>query len=279
MTPFPEPCRVDILTKDGGVLSGEATGLAMPIQATRAVATVGGDSSSHVIVRAAAPPWELPADGFIRRLFPADTVSCVRAEVIGKTTLSSSASDTKTLFAASAVAATIMRSLRWGESDAILVQFVSGRLWTILHREPDIRPGELEGHRHPHRLCERLNAPLCSQHFDLSILHESLCSRDSVVRCVRNGQAVNFEWDTDKAKRNLRKHGVSFDEAATAFGDPLSVTVDDPDHSFGEERLLLLGQTVTGKLIVVAHLDDGETIRLISARLAERHERRQYEEG
>lgn len=90
---------------------------------------------------------------------------------------------------------------------------------------------------------------------------------------------MNFEWDSDKARRNLQKHRVSFDEAATAFGDPLSVTIDDPDHSVGEQRLLLLGQTLLGKLVVVAHLDDGETIRIISARLAERHERRQYEEG
>lgn len=90
---------------------------------------------------------------------------------------------------------------------------------------------------------------------------------------------MTFEWDNDKAHRNVRKHGVSFDEAATAFGDPLSVTIDDPDHSIDEQRLLLLGQTLNGKLLVIAHLDDGETIRIISARMANRHERRQYEEG
>jgi hypothetical protein len=90
---------------------------------------------------------------------------------------------------------------------------------------------------------------------------------------------VNFEWDNDKAQRNLRKHGVSFDEASIAFGDPFSVTIDDPDHSIDEQRLLLLGQTLNGKLLVIGHLDDGETIRIISARMAERHERRQYEEG
>lgn len=90
---------------------------------------------------------------------------------------------------------------------------------------------------------------------------------------------MNFEWDSDKARRNLLKHGVSFDEATTTFSDPLSVTVDDPDHSVGEHRLLLLGQTLTGKLIVVAHLDDGETVRIISARLAGRNERRAYEGG
>jgi uncharacterized protein len=90
---------------------------------------------------------------------------------------------------------------------------------------------------------------------------------------------VNFEWDSDKARRNVRKHGVSLDDAATAFADPLAITIDDPDHSVGEHRLLLLGQTFTGKLVVVAHLDDGETVRIISARLAERHERREYEDG
>jgi len=74
---------------------------------------------------------------------------------------------------------------------------------------------------------------------------------------------------------------VTFDEASTAFGDPLSLTIDDPDHSYGEHRLLLLGETYSGRLIVVAHLADldHETVRIISARLAERHERRTYENG
>jgi uncharacterized protein len=90
---------------------------------------------------------------------------------------------------------------------------------------------------------------------------------------------MRFEWDPDKARRNAAKHGISFDEASTAFGDPLSLTIDDPDHSQGEERLLLLGETHSGKLVVVAHLDDDETVRIISARIAERHERRIYEEG
>jgi uncharacterized DUF497 family protein len=90
---------------------------------------------------------------------------------------------------------------------------------------------------------------------------------------------MRFEWDPDKARRNAAKHGISFDEASTAFGDPLSLTIDDPDHTQGEERLLLLGQTHLGKLVVVADLDDDETVRIISARIAERHERRIYEEG
>jgi hypothetical protein len=90
---------------------------------------------------------------------------------------------------------------------------------------------------------------------------------------------MRFEWDPEKARRNLAKHGVSFDEASSAFADPLSLTIDDPDHSQGEHRLLLLGETYSGKLVVVAHLADDETVRIISARLAERHERRTYEDG
>ena len=90
---------------------------------------------------------------------------------------------------------------------------------------------------------------------------------------------MNFTWDPEKARRNAAKHGVTFDEASTAFADPLSLTIDDPDHSYGEERLLLLGETYSGRLVVVAHLADDETVRIISARLAERYERRTYENG
>ena len=90
---------------------------------------------------------------------------------------------------------------------------------------------------------------------------------------------MRFEWDPEKARRSVAKHGVSFDEASSAFADPLSLTIDDPDHSQGEHRLLLLGETYSGKLVVVAHLADDETVRIISARLADCHERRTYEEG
>ena len=90
---------------------------------------------------------------------------------------------------------------------------------------------------------------------------------------------MRFEWDPEKARRNLAKHGVGFDDASSAFADPLSLTIDDPDHSQGEHRLLLLGETYSGKLVVISHLADDETVRIISARLAERHERRTYEEG
>jgi len=88
-----------------------------------------------------------------------------------------------------------------------------------------------------------------------------------------------FEWDPEKANDNERKHDVSFAEAATAFGDPLSVTIGDPDHSEEEDRFILLGQSFAGSLLVVVHTFRDETIRIISARLATRRERRQYEHG
>ena len=88
-----------------------------------------------------------------------------------------------------------------------------------------------------------------------------------------------FEWDPQKAARNLRDHRVSFEEALTAFADPLSVTVPDPDNSEGEERSLLVGATARGRTIVVCHVERGENIRIISARVATRPERRDYEEG
>lgn len=94
--------------------------------------------------------------------------------------------------------------------------------------------------------------------------------------------ALRFEWDPRKARANLRKHRVSFEEAATAFDDPMSVTVADPDHSIGEERFVLLGRTVRGRLVVVAFAEpdtDIPIIRPISARLADRGEHRDYEEG
>ena len=90
---------------------------------------------------------------------------------------------------------------------------------------------------------------------------------------------MEFEWDVAKAETNEQRHGVSFDEAATAFGDPLSITIPDPDHSDDEDRFVLLGETYQGRLVVVVHTERSERIRLISARLATRRERRSYEEG
>lgn len=94
--------------------------------------------------------------------------------------------------------------------------------------------------------------------------------------------ALRFEWDPRKARKNLRDHHVGFEEAATAFDDALSLTVPDPDHSVGEERFVLLGRTTRGRLVVVAFTErdaDIPSVRLISARLADRGERREYEEG
>ena len=87
-----------------------------------------------------------------------------------------------------------------------------------------------------------------------------------------------FEWDTDKAAGNLHKHSVSFDEASTAFGDPLALLMFDPEHSAGEQRYLLLGMSNRRRLLVVAFAERPPRTRLISARRATRRERRRYEE-
>ena len=89
---------------------------------------------------------------------------------------------------------------------------------------------------------------------------------------------LRFEWDAAKDALNREKHGVSFEEASTVFSDPLSITVDDPDHSTGEFRFATLGVSVHNRLIVVIHTDRDETIRLISARIATPRERRNYEQ-
>jgi uncharacterized DUF497 family protein len=88
---------------------------------------------------------------------------------------------------------------------------------------------------------------------------------------------IDFEWDPEKAAQNKRKHGVSFSEASTAFADPLSLTIFDPDHSEAEDRFILLGQATSGRLLVICHTGRSGTIRIISARLADRRERAQYE--
>jgi uncharacterized protein len=88
---------------------------------------------------------------------------------------------------------------------------------------------------------------------------------------------MKFEWDLEKAGANLRKHGVSFDAAARAFEDELSATFPDPDHSRGEERLVTYGLGIDGKLLVISHTERGETIRIISARVATTKERKRYE--
>jgi len=88
---------------------------------------------------------------------------------------------------------------------------------------------------------------------------------------------IGFEWDPAKARTNVGKHGVSFDEACTAFDDPFSRTIDDPDNSSDEYRFVTLGRSKEGTLLVVCHCDRKDNIRIISARPAGRHERKQYE--
>jgi uncharacterized DUF497 family protein len=89
---------------------------------------------------------------------------------------------------------------------------------------------------------------------------------------------VNFEWDPGKARRNRRKHRVSFQEAATVFGDPLAVTYPDPDHSASEQRFITVGMSRAGRVLLVAHVDRNENIRIISARKTTLRERKHYEE-
>ena len=90
---------------------------------------------------------------------------------------------------------------------------------------------------------------------------------------------MRFTWDPQKGRENLRKHGVSFEEATTAFNDYLSATALDPDHSISENRFITFGVSNRGRLLIVAHTDEGELIRVISARLATKSERKIYEEG
>lgn len=89
----------------------------------------------------------------------------------------------------------------------------------------------------------------------------------------------SFEWDSRKDKNNLVKHKVPFEEATSVFGDPLAMNLHDPDHSLGEERFILLGQSHVSRLLVVAYVEIGLKTRIISAREATQKERRQYEEG
>jgi uncharacterized DUF497 family protein len=90
---------------------------------------------------------------------------------------------------------------------------------------------------------------------------------------------LQFEWDSGKAKRNRTKHGVTFEEASTVFADPLARTIHDPQHSDEEDRYVILGESNRMRLLVVCFTDREEKIRIISARLATRRERRDDEEG
>lgn len=88
---------------------------------------------------------------------------------------------------------------------------------------------------------------------------------------------MEFDWDPDKAAENLRKHGVEFTEAATVFGDPLSITYYDPDHVVDEDRYIIIGMSIRRRVLIVAHSDRRERTRIISAREVTRRERNLYE--
>ncbi len=90
--------------------------------------------------------------------------------------------------------------------------------------------------------------------------------------------ALTFEWDPNKARANLAKHGIDFAEAATVFADPLSLTAPDPDRSVGEQRYVTIGVSYRQRVVVVAHMDTEARIRIISTRRATRAERHHYEE-
>ena len=89
---------------------------------------------------------------------------------------------------------------------------------------------------------------------------------------------MQFEWDPEKDRRNQARHGVSFDEASTVFGDPFAITIDDPNHSTDEQRLLTTGNSEGQRLIIVVHTDRDDRIRLISAREVTAAERQNYAE-
>ena len=88
---------------------------------------------------------------------------------------------------------------------------------------------------------------------------------------------MQFEWDPEKAKLNFKKHKVHFEEAVTVFYDPLSATFDDADHSVEEQRLITVGFSSQGRLLVVSHTERGASLRIISARRATAHERKKHE--
>ena len=90
---------------------------------------------------------------------------------------------------------------------------------------------------------------------------------------------MQFEWDPEKAAANLTKHGVSFEEASSVFGDPLATTVPDPEHSVEEQRFLTTGMSSQQRVVIVWHADRGEGVRIIGTRETTARERRSYESG
>jgi uncharacterized protein len=89
---------------------------------------------------------------------------------------------------------------------------------------------------------------------------------------------TQFEWDPDKAEANVRKHGVTFDEASSVFADPLAAIFDDEDHSTEEQREVIIGYSIQGRLIVAAFTERGGAVRIISARRATKREMRDHEQ-
>jgi uncharacterized protein len=89
---------------------------------------------------------------------------------------------------------------------------------------------------------------------------------------------MEFQWDSNKDTANQRKHGIGFREAATVFYDPLSTTFQDYDHSASEQRFVTIGMSAQGRLMVIAHAEHGDTIRIINARPVTQRERKFYEE-
>jgi hypothetical protein len=94
----------------------------------------------------------------------------------------------------------------------------------------------------------------------------------------RDGEAMRFQWDPQKAATNRAKHGITFEEALTVFGDPFGRITDDPRHSEDEDRYVLIGHSERHRLLVVMFTERGRSIRLVSARKATRRERKEYEE-
>lgn len=90
---------------------------------------------------------------------------------------------------------------------------------------------------------------------------------------------LRFEWDPQKARSNLKKHGVSFSEAMSVFGDPLAGSIADPKHSGDDERFIVVGMSARNRLLVVVHSEGDDSIRIISARHARPREKRSYEHG
>jgi hypothetical protein len=123
----PRRCRVDIVTTDQGILAPDATGLGEVIQAARVVVAVDADSTSHVVVRAATPPFLLDSDDdSVRKLFPDAIVSLVHADVPGQATISCSGVSAAEQLGAAAAVATLKRSWGWDESPTIRITFEAG---------------------------------------------------------------------------------------------------------------------------------------------------------